>query len=152
MEELGIPFDSLELYARAMAETLAVMHWGAQIDGNDIEFVLASPSPAPSRGSIVRSENVLGTHVMWVLDFDLCREMPMDEDGVQQAVTSFYKNDPFCPRPRSSLLLWKVFREQYLLSSVEIIVDTPNKDKRAFLSGKFIDTIEIREAASESHV
>ena len=152
MEELGIPLDHLELYARSMAETLAVMHWGAGIDGNDIEFVLGSPSPAPSTRSIVRSENILGTHVVWVLDFDLCREMPMNEEGVQQAVTAFYKNDPFYPRPLSSPSLWKVFREQYLLSSVEVIVDAPNKDKRAFLSRRFIETIEKREAASESHV
>ena len=42
MEELAIPFDHLESYARAMAETLAVMHWGAGMDGNDVEFVLGS--------------------------------------------------------------------------------------------------------------
>lgn len=145
MEELGISVHQLEAYARSMAEMLAVMHWVAGIDGNDIEFVLASPSP----GSTIKTDNVLGTHAMWVLDFDLCREMPSTEDGVQQAVAAFYKNDPFYPRPRSSLLLWKAFREQYLLASAEVMV---HKDWRALLPGMFIDAIERREAVAESPV
>lgn len=35
--------DDIKQYARAMAETLAAMHWIGQMDGNDIESVLAPP-------------------------------------------------------------------------------------------------------------
>ena len=30
---------------------------------------------------------------MWVIDFDLCRDMPMGEDGVKQAVKAYWRND-----------------------------------------------------------
>lgn len=150
MEELGIPVDQLETYARTMAETLALMHWVAGIDGNDIEFVLASPSPgSSSKSKNSKTENILGDHPMWVLDFDLCREMSMDEEGVQQAVTAFLKNDPFYPRPRSSLLLWKAFREQYLLTSTAIMMHAHDKDWRRLLPGMFVDAIERKEAVGE---
>ena len=44
MEELGIPECDITGYARSMAEALAVMHWDAGVDGNDVEFVLAAPN------------------------------------------------------------------------------------------------------------
>ncbi|KAK7184323.1 hypothetical protein PSPO01_09700 [Paraphaeosphaeria sporulosa] len=37
MEALGIDARS---YVKAMAEALAMMHWGARIDANDVGFVL----------------------------------------------------------------------------------------------------------------
>lgn len=43
MESLSITTGDIHQYARIMAETIAVMHWVAEIDGNDIEFVLAPP-------------------------------------------------------------------------------------------------------------
>jgi hypothetical protein len=39
MIELDLPVC---VYAMAMAETLAILHWDANVDGNDIEFVLGS--------------------------------------------------------------------------------------------------------------
>ncbi|KAJ6021508.1 zinc finger protein [Penicillium herquei] len=89
MESLGITINDIQQYTRAMAEILALMHWVGKIDGNDIEFVLAPPRhDIPSATSSIRS-NVLGEHVMWVLDFDLCRNMTMDLKGVEQAVAAF---------------------------------------------------------------
>ena len=43
MEEIGLDTD-LVLYAEIMAEALAMMHWLAGIDANDVEFVLATTS------------------------------------------------------------------------------------------------------------
>lgn len=165
MEELGMSLDDMKIYAEAMAEALAVMHWRAGIDGNDVEFVLAPPShgmsdpgdgPAtkellPRNESFHNGEsvvtNVLGAHDVWVLDFDLCRATPMSEQGVQQAVTAFYRNDPYFPRPRSSPLLWGVFREQYLRCSE--MGTAAEMDQRVLLSGLFIRAIEEKEAGRE---
>jgi len=57
---------------------------------------------APSRqkdvGGTVKSE-VLDEHVVWLFDFDCCKDMSQNEAGVEQAVAAFYRNDPFLPRP-----------------------------------------------------
>ncbi|KAI9373469.1 zinc finger protein-domain-containing protein [Aspergillus egyptiacus] len=119
MEEMGISEDDLLGYARIMAEALAVMHWAAGVDGNDVEFVLAAPNDRGDAGRTVY-DNALGRHQMWLLDFDLVREMTMDEEGVRQAVKAFRGNDPFYPRPgRSSL--WEDFKGQYLETSKDCI-------------------------------
>ncbi|RDW70850.1 zinc finger protein [Aspergillus mulundensis] len=120
MEELGIPEDDIRDYARAMAEALAVMHWVGEVDGNDIEFVLATPNNGTGMRKDMEGRiwhNALGEHQMWLLDFDLVRDMTMDEQGVRQAVTAFLKNDPFCPRPDQHSELWATFRQQYLVIS-----------------------------------
>lgn len=79
MEELRISVAVIEHYARAMAEALAVMHWGAGVDGSDVEFVLAAP---PGRASIrADNDSILGSHAVWILDFDLCRDMSMNGQG-----------------------------------------------------------------------
>lgn len=148
MEGLGVSPDDIKVYAKTMAGALAAMHWAAGIDGNDVEFVLASPSP--NLGPDVIVTNVLGAHAMWVLDFDLCREMPTNEDGVEQAVMAFFKNDPFYPRPRSSPSLWKVFREQYIHCSKAILLEKAVKGQQALLPVAFVEAIESRETASES--
>ncbi|RMJ26009.1 Zinc finger protein [Aspergillus sp. HF37] len=145
MEELGESLDDIKIYAETMAEALAVMHWRTGIDGNDVEFVLASP---PSHGESVVT-NVLGAHAVWVLDFDLCRAMPMNEQGVQQTVTAFYRNDPYFPRLRSSPLLWEVFREQSLRCSE--MGNAAEIDRRVLHSGLFVRAIEEREATRESY-
>ncbi|CDM33822.1 Protein of unknown function DUF3669, zinc finger protein [Penicillium roqueforti FM164] len=68
-----------------MAEALAMMHWIAGIDANDVEFVLATYNDNDGG----RINNVLGRHSMWMLDFDLCRNMTMGENGVAKAVKAF---------------------------------------------------------------
>lgn len=40
MRSLGL---DAKAYAETMAEALAIMHWSAGIDANDVEFVLAPP-------------------------------------------------------------------------------------------------------------
>ncbi|KAL4881648.1 zinc finger protein-domain-containing protein [Aspergillus karnatakaensis] len=115
MEEPGIPREDIIGYARTMADALAVMHWVAEVDGNDVEFVLA----APNNKSGQTWSNVLGKHQMWLLDFDLVRTITLDEQGVEQAAKAFCKNDPFFPRPAS--LLWRAFSQQYLATSAHCL-------------------------------
>ena len=143
MDELNIAFEDRQQYARIMARTLVIMHWIADIDGNDIEFVLAPPNNNSSR-SFDTISNILGDHSVWVLDFDCCKDMSVDEAGVKQAVTAFWRNDPFYPRPIMEPLLWAAFRVEYLQSSevATRLYDCAEAQKRRDLSKLFIDLVE----------
>ncbi|PYH83239.1 hypothetical protein BO82DRAFT_332101 [Aspergillus uvarum CBS 121591] len=114
MAELGISTEDVDCYAGIMGEALATFHWVAKMDANDVEFVLA---PISNDGTNIIT-NILGTHSMWVVDFDLCHFISMDLKGVQQAVEAFFKNDPFCPRPHTAH--WPAFRDQYLSATGKI--------------------------------
>ncbi|KGO43443.1 Protein of unknown function DUF3669, zinc finger protein [Penicillium expansum] len=144
LEELGITTNDIYQYARVMAETLAMMHWVGEVDGNDIEFVLAPPC----KGSPFKMEsNILGDHSMWVLDFDLCRRMTMDPKGVEQAAAAFWSNDRYYPRPglERDLSLWIVFREHYIQMSetcIEIVNESDEAERRRALSRQFIHLVE----------
>ncbi|RFU72391.1 calcineurin-like phosphoesterase [Trichoderma arundinaceum] len=160
MEKLGInPSD----YALAMADVLAFLHWIAKVDGNDIEFVLAQPRRQPDASSIqARSENkffknanILGPHRMWILDFDLCRDLTLNEKGIEQASSAFWANDPFYPRPGTSNTadqrLWDIFEDQFLKSSAEALRREPDEVKR--LPPLLIERIkQARAAASRGEV
>jgi hypothetical protein len=125
MEELG-DIDTLA-YARLMADTLAMMHWGAKIDANDVEFVLASPPVSVTMASAYSSpsSSTLGEHSLWLLDFDCANTISMDESGLDQAVAAFWRNDPYYPRPSDSneheQRLWGTFKDQFLKTSDEIL-------------------------------
>jgi hypothetical protein len=124
MEQLGIGFDDLRHYARIMAEALAMIHWLAELDGRDIEFVLAPPRrenalSGPLRQGVIA--NALGKHVVWLFDFDCCNPIKMDKKGVDQAVLAFLQSDPYYPRPGlDEALLWNAFVIKYLETSGEI--------------------------------
>jgi len=113
-------------YARAMAEALAMMHWTAKIDANDIEFVLGGTQKSGS-GEHFNSFNndFFGIHGLWILDFDCCKPLTMDEAGVQQATRAFQRNDPYFPYPSApgstAHILWQEFRSRYLECSQDRI-------------------------------
>jgi hypothetical protein len=133
----------VKLYAETMAEALALMHWGAGIDANDVEFVLAPPRVEHARSSTFQSD-YLGAHCMWILDFDCCRPIQMDEAGVEQACAAFFKNDPFYPGPATGEAadeeLWRVFKQKFLESSRRILGEA--SQDRWFLADKLIKRIE----------
>jgi hypothetical protein len=58
MEVLGL---DVKAYTETMAEALALMHWGARIDANDVEYVLAPPRVKYPRSSTFQSD-YLGVH------------------------------------------------------------------------------------------
>ncbi|KAI3546906.1 hypothetical protein CSPX01_04148 [Colletotrichum filicis] len=91
-----------------MAHALAIMHWVAKIDGNDVEFVIGRP---PVAEQVVRTDYRLvgilalkpmtstyellthkppdfGRRVtsLWMIDFDDCHDMTMDDAGIDKAV------------------------------------------------------------------
>jgi hypothetical protein len=81
---------------------------------------------------------------MWILDFDCCRPIQMDEVGVEQACAGFLKNDPFYPRPgmgeEADEELWIVFKKAFLEVSCRIL-DEVSPDKW-FLADKLIEKLE----------
>ncbi|MCJ1288939.1 hypothetical protein MMC34_000470 [Xylographa carneopallida] len=123
-----------------MADTLAVLHWEAKIDAEDVEFVLGSRSEvvyneASSLHKLQKSDWQMETikkqnserqsvH-MWVLDFNRCQKISMDEKGLKQAVRAFYMNDPYHPRPGSDNTMdeavWERFSSRYLTASKRIL-------------------------------
>ncbi|KAH6644552.1 zinc finger protein-domain-containing protein [Boeremia exigua] len=128
-------------YAEAMADALALLHWGAQIDAADVEFVLAPPRASAPPAFV---SDVLGAHGMWVLDFDCCRALAMDAAGIEQACAAFWGNDPFYPRPggaeAADELLWGVFRQRFLETSRVVLGQSAVGD--VLLAEKLIRRIE----------
>ncbi|KAM0554735.1 hypothetical protein ACHAPJ_006807 [Fusarium lateritium] len=121
MIELGLDVGS---YTKVMAEGLAFLHWVARIDANDVEFVLARPRPT-ARPHSQFDTSILGPHSMWIIDFDCCDPITMDEEGVEAAAQSFWRNDPYYPRPGSDKYFdqqfWTAFRVHFLQASEEIL-------------------------------
>ncbi|KAL6886070.1 zinc finger domain-containing protein [Trichoderma evansii] len=133
MEQLGV--DPNE-YAIAMADALAFIHWVAEVDGNDVEFVLAQSrrqraicvcphTQKQSEDTHSNNISILGSHTMWILDFDLCRDMTLDESGIEQACNAFWGNDPWYPRPgrlvTADQKLWDTFEGRFLESSAKAL-------------------------------
>ncbi|KAM3562179.1 hypothetical protein MY1884_001993 [Beauveria asiatica] len=132
MEELALP---VEAYATAMADTLAFLHWIVKIDANDMEFVLAparacaeddaEDDATPSIGDEHLFSDAFGVHSMWILDFDCCKVLEMNEEGMRRAAMCFWRNDPFYPRPgaknEEDQRLWRVFEQRFLERSALLL-------------------------------
>lgn len=163
MEFLGL---DVSYYAEQMADALAVMHWRAKYDGRDIEFVLGSAPTTVRRplnkDDLSKFESPRSTwkeamnqtdyrkrsiHI-WVLDFNQCRSISMDETGIDLAVQAFFLNDPYYPRPlgamNADLDLWQAFQDRYLERSREILAGEDEKGIRS-LPGRFIERLVERQ-------
>jgi Zinc finger protein len=135
LQDLGIDPTS---FALSVAAALAGMHWHSNINARDVEFVLGGcplethhlkPKVADLEikepASTIKPDGETGKAVrLWLLDFNQCRKISMDQDGVDEAVDAFYVNDPYYPRPNIDKGLWDVFREEYLTSSSRIVGGT----------------------------
>lgn len=141
MEALGL---DIRAYAETMADALALIHWIAKIDANDMEFVLAPPREGQPSEKPVFQSDYLGRHSTWILDFDCCSRMSIDEKGIGQACQAFYRNDPFYPRPGSEVeadqRLWTVFKDRFLQASRGML-RTGSEDK-SFLAERLMSKIE----------
>ncbi|KAK3306497.1 zinc finger protein-domain-containing protein [Chaetomium strumarium] len=162
MVELRLDVDDL---ARRMGVALAVMHWAARTDANDVEFVLGSSSstnsPAeddaedPERMTLLTytgppsniTEDFFNRRVkLWVLDFDKVRNITMDDAGVAQAARAFMLNAPYFPRPcRESEVetrIWEEFVEAYRKLSLAILRKDEGDDSDYLeLPEKFISKV-----------
>ena len=146
MEDIGL--DTMA-FASAMADTLAILHWEAKIDAADVEFVLGG-APCLTHKPLPRFEQLQHlaantstdttvpdpgagapvTH-MWLLDFNQCQPIPMNEIGVDQAVKRFLDNDPYYPRPSTESAdegLWLHFQQRYVAASRQILDGSRHSD------------------------
>jgi hypothetical protein len=124
-------------YARKMGAALAILHWIANVDGDDVEFVLgSSPQIRPAataaqfkqRGAeeaqfLSQNFDFQRRSVgMWLLDFNQCKNFSRDKSGLKQLERAFFFNDPYYPQPASSsnasdVKLWNEFKAAYLAAS-----------------------------------
>ena len=127
---------NINAYAEEMAMGLAVLHWQAQIDSQDTEFVLgtstttASCNYYPNHKSTAPPTSTSDDFTqretqLWMLDFDKCTEMDFDtcssEEVVQKYFVAVTGNDPYFPHPGKDGDLWRTFRDVYLRASRVII-------------------------------
>ncbi|EXJ90097.1 hypothetical protein A1O3_03166 [Capronia epimyces CBS 606.96] len=141
------------LYAESMGHALAIMHWKAGVDGNDVEFVFGSspeirlrPTAAELACLTADQAERLSSELdfkhrslgIWLLDFDQCQRFEEGPQGVKQLERAFYFNDPYYPRPASKdpkdRVLWTTFKDSYLEASAEF---TDSK-----MPQQFIDAVE----------
>ncbi len=70
-----------------------------------------------------------------MLDFNQCKDITKDKEGVKQAVQAFYRNDPYFPRPLSNIStdcnLWTVFAEGYDAAGNEVLTDEDDDGVKA---------------------
>ena len=156
----AIDLDAHDL-AFAMADALAVLHWHTNIDAMDIEFVLGSSPqndqndrrripieklmtatlPTSTFEYVTNSDPNFAERVtsLWLLDFDACTDISIDEAGVQKACKAFVETDAYYPRPHSSdnsaQQLWISFGNRYITTSKKLL-DKSHQDLPAkFLHG-----------------
>lgn len=122
----------IEMFARTIAQALAVLHWKVGVDANDVEFVLGSSpqislAPSPDVIQAAGKDTAAGYYVtdfkcrtisVWLLDFNQCQKFEKSMAGLKQLVNGFWWNDPYYPRPNDKKL-WAVFSEHYLRTSLE---------------------------------
>jgi len=127
MEELGL--DPVAI-ANALAEALAHCYWKAEVDANDVEFVLAPATSSVTVDSSVPVYRLLDQDlVIWMLDYDCVRTMSHDKDGIAQAVHAFWRNDPYFPRPfayghtDADTELWQTFKTHFLEASRHMLTE-----------------------------
>ncbi|KAJ5965783.1 zinc finger protein-domain-containing protein [Penicillium waksmanii] len=125
MVDLKYPVHSL---ATAIGEALAIIHWSANVDAYDIEFVLGSEgdrkygqdvlatlrmssddvaamAPHTDIEALLTVNFMRRTTRLWILDFNLCNSwdetaaVNNSESLVAHPVEAFFENDPYYPLP-----------------------------------------------------
>lgn len=118
------------LLAGTIARALATMHWAVGTDARDVEFVLGT-TPEVKDIKMGAAGNIKDTDLanfqkakldfkrravdVWLLDFNQCGPITMDENGCIKSAEGFLQNDPYYPRPGTPNddELWKFFVDEY---------------------------------------
>ncbi|KAI0103671.1 hypothetical protein GGR51DRAFT_524031 [Nemania sp. FL0031] len=106
-------------FAAMIGSSYAIMHWAANITGDDVEFVLGTST---STNSDFQHREV---H-MYLLDFGQCDTVNMseDQDDIFQAFKGsmvLQQNQIYLPHPRRSTVLYQEWKLAYLSTSRKII-------------------------------
>ena len=168
MQDLGLDTTT---YALAIAEALAIMHWKTKIDAADVEFVLGGPPclthvPLPTCQQILElqggasistptSHFMPGATQIWLLDFNQCQPLSMDESGVDRAVKRFFDNDPYYPRPpidheSTDMEVWKAFESRYLAVSQRLADDNHQALPALFIHRVKVATLQRLKIKAEA--
>ncbi|KYK56205.1 hypothetical protein DCS_08173 [Drechmeria coniospora] len=117
--------------ALAMGQSYAIMHWGACVDADDVEFVLGS-SAKPSREQQPDFQN--RAVAFFLLDFGQCTAVDLAQDTamVYQAFKGAMvtgDNQLFIPHYKKSPQLFAAFRKGYVEAGTRILEDKNLCDK-----------------------
>jgi hypothetical protein len=120
MEKLSTDVNGV---ATAVGKAFAIMHWGAGINGDDVEFVLGT--------SVIGTETILPDFQhravgMYLLDFGLCDVVDLKEelDVVYQAFKGAVvtgDNQKFIPNSQKIPAAFAEFKSGYLLAGKTIL-------------------------------
>ncbi|KAG6986658.1 hypothetical protein G7Y79_00074g098550 [Physcia stellaris] len=160
MEDLGLEINEL---AAEMAVGLAIVHWQAQVDGMDMEFVLG----CSATGSIERPRPHTDVSVepydhetikfrrraihLWMLDFDKANLISLTEEDVKKKlVPAFIGNDPYYPTPYLNRELWDQFSSTYLKASAVILKRKGVDSTARRLPRVFLDEVQRVSAANKA--
>ena len=150
----------------SMAVGMAALHFAAEIDGADCEFVLGGlnagdeeqierqqaqqPSSAPT--AVQRLSLLPNETKIYILDFDKCSRIRMDDDGVKRAAAAIKSNGPHFPMPPSKLPnatdewdegMWLFFRVSYITAGTGILQFRNLKNEETLkLPEKVIEEVE----------
>ena len=151
MEELEIEISEL---AKEIAIGLAILHWQAQVDGMDVEFVLGSSATWDSDRPEGYEDDSAPPHTvkainfqrrsvhLWMFDFDKAAKIELTQDDVNsKLVPAFLGNDPYYPRPQVDEELWEDFCGVYLKASEVILRDKRVDQLVRDLPQRFLDEV-----------
>ncbi|KAL6715454.1 hypothetical protein ACLMJK_006415 [Lecanora helva] len=152
--------EDKSVFAGEMALALSIIHWQAQIDGMDCEYVVGgSISPPEKRRLELNHSNPIipqfhdheiGTFNhrplhLWVLDFDKASPFQLTEEDVdRRLIPGFVGNDPYYPRPNVDKDLWDHFCSVYLKASKAILTSRDKGEKILALPQRFLRKVELR--------
>jgi hypothetical protein len=135
MKRLGLDTTAL---AEEMALGLATCHWGACLDGMDVEFVLGAPR-LPTYRDRTDAGMPQPAARMWMLDYDKTAlvshhgktDEELDEARMaERLAVAMHGNDPYYPRPSLDRGVWDRFAEVYVLASRSILRNTKMSDEK----------------------
>lgn len=153
MEDLDLEVSEL---ANEMAIGLAMLHWQAQVDGMDVEFVLGS-SATRGRENITAYDDISAPpHTvelinfkrralhLWMFDFDKATTIELTkEDVITKLVPAFLGNDPYYPMPQVDKELWDEFCGTYLKASEVILLGKGANKRVRGLPRRFLDEVLV---------
>lgn len=143
MEDLDMDTSDL---AKEMALGLAIIHWQAQVDGMDVEFVLGSSNTRDDSSTLTPATTgealnfqSRATH-LFMFDFDKATDIELTgHDVSKKLVPAFLGNDPYYPLPQVDEDLWEDFCSAYLGAS-KLIMEANKADKAAKTLPEFFVT------------
>lgn len=145
IEDLALETSDLTI---SMAIGLAILHWQANVDGMDVEFVLGSAATMEPEQDEADEGDELPLNLEkrsihhWMLDFDKASQIKVNINDVDNnLVPAFLGNDPYYPRPDVDEDLWNEFCSAYLKAS-KLILENKREDNATLnLPQRFLDKV-----------